>query len=182
MKIVCVPIDISVNVAYLQQSVVSAYRYNKVIEYSSSFTQSYNRVTASAQNNISLLKLFSGSAKLAYEHVIESVSRSTKYGEEETSEKTNYNPNFLQIVQIITKAVSINGNTARTISTDFVDSVPTEHPLSSEELTKKAEKFIRYHYGHLQKGTIDGDTFSEEECVKVKGNMKMGLCLRLPGC
>ena len=63
----------------------------------------------------------------------------------EESSTTEFNPNFLQIIREVTNEAMINGEVAKTVETKIVDSTPMDKPLTTTELQKKSEDYIKMY-------------------------------------
>ena len=105
--------------------------------------------------------LFSGSASASYESLTDSASSSDKNEETVKSEKIEFNTNFLQIIRETLTRVTINGRSASSSETKFLDSVPISESLSGSELSKRAEDYMLFLYGPEKSIR---NTFTETVC------------------
>jgi len=166
-KLGCKPLTLRVEAIYSEQSVTSASRSSKVITASSASKSSMNSLSTSAEVSAGY-GAFSGSAAASYASVKEDAASSSESRHEESSEKTDFNPDFLQIIQQITRSVTVDGNTATTVTTEFVDSVPLADEKSYSELKQLAETYIADNYGDLDDGHVTKNKYELETCIKVQ--------------
>lgn len=162
-------IKLHVTTRFLQRSYTSAYAYSKIVKSTKSFKKQLDDLKTSASIETSVsgsFKLFSASASLAaavaYDKLVESVESSEKDTLTETSSKTDYNPNFLQIVRTTVTRVTINGRSAREEEKEFTTSRPQSKPLSYQELIKRAEDYMKYTFDD---GAVK-NTFTDTACIK----------------
>ena len=89
----------------------------------------------------------------------------------EESSATKFNPNFLQIVREVTIEARFGREMAKTIETRIVDSSPIDKPLSSHDLQKKSEDFIKLYDDGSRKGITIGSicSFTVTRAIKSKG-------------
>ena len=140
----------------------------------SSHNEDYESVSGSGSASFSGWG-FEGSASASYSSVENSV-RSSDFANSETvsgtssgsatssseqSQKTDFNPNFLQIRQITTTTLTIKGVSTIMEELEYVDSIPVEESLSRIELRNMGEDEIKYLYGDIP-GVIRRNTY--EKC------------------
>jgi hypothetical protein len=152
---------------YFQRSYISTSEYSKTIITSESFKENFDSLSTSASVSASF-KLFSASAQATYDSVSSSASHQADSRHTEQSSKVEFDPDFLQIVQKVTREVTINGVTAKTITTELKDAVPQDAPLSYDELIRRENDFIRrYARASAGKGIVRENSFTENKCIKV---------------
>ena len=141
-----ISLGVRILVEHTQQSLVKASSYRKVINTSDSFNSSYKNTSGSFSGKASAgFGLFSASVDAAFNHVISNVSSLKTLSYTEESSRTEFNPNFLQIVREVTNEAMINGEVAKTVETKIVDSIPKGKPLTSKELQNKSEDYIKMY-------------------------------------
>ena len=115
--------------------------------------------------------LFSASVDAAFNHVISNVSSLKTLSYTEESSATEFNPKFLQIIREVTIEAQIGKEGTKTIETRIVDSSPIDKPLSSHDLQKKSEDFIKLYDDGSRKGITIGNicSFTATRAIKSKG-------------
>jgi hypothetical protein len=161
------PVRVSVRVSYRESSVQEDYSHHKEVQSHSSFKERYDSLDVSASASGSYGG-FSASASAAYNDVASSKDSSSSHQELEKTRWTKFKPGFLQVVRVITREVSIAGIASKTITTDYVDSVRIENDLSTNELRKREDDYLKRNFGHSKKGKIQGSTYTEESCMKFR--------------
>ena len=165
-------LGIRILVEHTQQSLVKASSYRKVITSTDSFNSSYKNTSGSISGEASAgFGLFSASVDAAFNHVISNVSSLKTLSYTEESSATEFNPNFLQIVREVTIEARIGREVAKTIEARIVDSSPMNKPLSSHDLQKKSEDFIKLYDDGSRKGITIGSicSFTATRAIKSKG-------------
>ena len=133
-----ISLGVRILVEHTQQSLVKASNYRKVVNTTDSFNSSYKNTSGSLSGKASAgFGLFSASVDAAFKYVTSNVSSLKTLSYNEESSKTEFNPNFLQIIREVTNEVMINGEVAKTVETKIVDSTPIGKPLTPKELQNK---------------------------------------------
>ena len=137
-------VGIRIHVEHTQHPLIKSSSYRKVVTSTETFNSSYKNVSGSFSGKASA-GIFSGSVSAAFNNVASNVFYLKTLSYMEESSTTDFNPNFLQIVREVTTEAEIDGNVAKIVETKIVDSVPTDNPLSQNELQKKSEEYIKMY-------------------------------------
>ena len=167
-----ISLGVRILVELTQQSLVKASSYRKVINTSDSFNSSYKNTSGSFSEKTSAgFGLFSASVDAAFKHVISNVSSLKTLSYTEESSTTEFNPNFLQIIREVTNEALIDGEVAKIVETKIVDSTPIDRPLTSQQLQKKSEDFIKMYDDGSGNGIAIGSIclFSATKQIRSKG-------------
>jgi len=163
----CVDVSLRVTAEFFEKSYESAFKYNKLITASSSFRKDYNKLAVAAEVSVSY-GAFSGAAKASYEGITDTFDQMSSSRHEEKYHEEHYKPGFLQIERKITTEVIIDGNVAKSVERELVDSVPIEKSESPQQLRQRANEYMIKNFGYLadENGAeLRGHVYTAEACV-----------------
>ena len=163
----CVHVSLRVTAEFFEKSYESASKYNKLITASSSFRKDYNKLAVAAEVSVSY-GAFSGGAKASYEGITETIEEMSSSRHEEKSQEEHYKPGFLQIERKITTEVIIDGNVAKSVERELVDSVPIEKSESPQQLKQRANEYMIENFGYLANkngAELRGHVYTAVACV-----------------
>ena len=170
-----IPITLSVEVEYLQQSLKSTFVHSILTTSTASFRSDYEKIAGSFElsGSASADVLFataevSASAKGAFERVTNQVEQHKKDKHEEHTTEIKYNEAVTQILRKETLSVTINGHTATTEETTWKNSVPINKALTNKELDQHAKNYLKDNYGDMNKGgQATGTTYKQKTCLVI---------------
>ena len=140
-------LTLHVRVQFYEQSIKEGSSYSKSIKSSKSFKKSLSDVKAAAEFSASYKSIFSASGSGSYSKLTEDVSNTESYSMTEESANATYQPDFLQIVRETITTLSINGDSASTSESEFVDSVRQENSIGPKELRQRAVDYMKFNFG-----------------------------------
>ena len=102
----------------------------------------------------------------------------TKSFSEKTTNKKEYNPDFLQIVEHITTEITINDLIILHTTSEYIDAIPKSSPKSTAELEDMAKQYIFNNWA-MEKGEIlggHGHIYQETMCPQLTIPKPPGYC------
>ena len=168
-----VPITLSVEVEYLQQSLTSTYKRSIITTSTASFRSDYQKIAGSLEvsGTASADVLFaeaevSTSAKGAFDHVTDQVRQYKKDKHVDQQEKITYNADLTQVLRKKTTSITINGHTASTEETEWMNTAPKNNPRTQEQLDQDAKDYLMENYGDMNKGgQATGTKYTQKTCL-----------------
>jgi hypothetical protein len=159
-----IPVKVTVKVELMENAVLEDYTHYKESRSQSSFKERYDELDVSASVYGGIAG-FSAGASAAYRDVASSADSSTESREVEKTRSTRFNPEFLQLFQIVTRTLHIGATFSTTTTRDWIDSVRIDRDMSFGALKQLAEKVVEREYGHITTGQVQGSTFTERTCM-----------------
>mmetsp|Transcript_21000 Transcript_21000/g.64857 ORF Transcript_21000/g.64857 Transcript_21000/m.64857 type:complete len:321 (-) Transcript_21000:522-1484(-) len=154
--------NLELRVEYQQQAVKREYTHMRQIVSSQSTEDHFRQVKGSGGFSTNVYVEFDVGAKAAWDNVSSWTVKNADYREEVRTEEREFQAGFLQIYRVTTASVSINGNQKKTITREYVNSVPAAEALSQEDLRLRAEQHILTLVGAEKTPRL---TLGNEGCV-----------------
>ena len=161
-------VTIRVKVSLYERSIKSSYRHTMNIVSSSSFHKAYESLSKSANFSASAgiegYGGFSSALQMSFNRVTQEVDSSNNYQKSVETLKDDFQPGMLQIYRRTRTTVMIGNKISKIEENDYVDSVPLNQSLSVHQLRTMEVDHLRHHFGHTNKGRIEGSTYVEVSC------------------
>ena len=163
-------ISLSVKVEFLQRSLTSEFKHTIRTTSTESFRKDYQKIAGSVELGAKVL-FVGASAKASFDYVTDQVKKNNSNTHVENQEKTTFNKELTQIYRKTTKSVTINGNTASTEETEWVNTAQTNKPLKQEELDQQATNYLKKNHCDMNTGgQATGNTYTLETCLVTSKN------------
>lgn len=172
-------VTLEVRVQHTQKSISTDSDWKKTITKSTGFSSIYDSIARSSGNvaygggvlGAPVATWFGFSHQLAW--LFSSVTTSAFQmsgccSNFESSRARPFLPGYLQVFQIVTTKVTINGQFAQVVEEHILSSLPTSTPLSFQQLRKMDQDYIGLHYGvHNSAGTYHDTKCKEGRILRV---------------
>ena len=163
-------ISLSVEIEYLQRTLTSEFKRTIKTTSTESFRNDYKKIAGSLELGAKVL-FVGASAKASFDYVTNQVQKNRNDSHVDNQEKTTYNQDFTQIFRKTTTSVTINGSTATTEETEWVDSAPANKPWTQQQLHQQAANDLKNNHGDMNTGgQACGHTYTQERCLVTSKN------------
>ena len=164
-------ISLSVKVEFFQRSLTSEFKRTIKTTSTESFRNDYKKIAGSLELGAKVL-FVGASAKTSFDYVTNQVQKNRNDSHVDNQEKTTYNQDFTQIFRKTTTSVTINGSTASTEETTWVNSVPKTKALTQDQLDQDAADYLKTeHCDMLEGGQATGHTYTQKTCLVTSRNI-----------
>ena len=159
---------VRVTAEYEEQALLSDHTYQVTQQANDDFYHTYSEFDTDNGGGAKLgwedkLSISAG-GRSVHNDVVDVQVQTSSLIQQTTETKTDFNPDFTQIVEKIRKEVVVGDSMSHKVTTKVVGAAPASKSVSREELNLRAKRYIWNNYGHETKGVIRGPSGVGSHC------------------